>query len=91
MTETTELPPAHKKIFDIVAKAQAAAIAAMKPGVPMGIIDEQARSVIREAGYGHLFAHALGHPVGFRYHDPGPGLSPGSEGLLQPGMVLTGC
>ncbi len=87
--QTSELPPAHKKIFDIVAKAQAVAIAAIKPGVSMETIDEQARRVIGEAGYGHLFAHGLGHPVGFRYHDPGPGLSPGSKQLLQPGMVLT--
>lgn len=86
---TGELSPAHKNIFDLVAKAQAAAIAAIRPGVAMETIDEQARRIIREAGYGRHFAHCLGHPVGFRYHDPGPGLSPGSKELLRPGMVLT--
>ncbi|HEY4334742.1 MAG TPA: Xaa-Pro peptidase family protein [Puia sp.] len=87
--QTTQLSAAHRNIFDLVARAQAAAIATIKPGLPMGLIDERARSIIKIAGYGQFFTHALGHHVGFRYHDPGPGLSPGSKELLQPGMVLT--
>ncbi|WP_162852674.1 M24 family metallopeptidase [Dinghuibacter silviterrae] len=87
--QTGQLPPVHKKIVDIVAEAQAAAIESMRPGVAMEVIDERARRVIRAAGYGDHFAHGLGHHVGFRYHDPGPGLWPGSRALLRPGMILT--
>ena len=35
------------------------------------------------------FNHALGHQVGFRYHDPGSCLSPNCTDVLQEGMVLT--
>jgi len=87
--QTSEVSLLQKNIFDTVFAAQQLAISMMKPGVEMGEIDKAARSYITEAGFGHLYNHALGHHVGFRYHDPGPGLSPGSTSVLAEGMVLT--
>lgn len=87
--QTSEVSLLQKNIFDTVFAAQQLAISMMKPGVEMGEIDKAARSYITEAGFGHLYNHALGHHVGFRYHDPGLGLSPGSTSVLVEGMVLT--
>ena len=87
--QTGEVSQEQKRVFDTVLEAQQRAITAMRPGVRMSEIDGIARRVIKEAGYGHLFNHALGHQVGFRYHDYGAVLSPLSNAELEKGMVLT--
>jgi Xaa-Pro aminopeptidase len=86
---TTEPSSQQKKIVRTIAEAQQLVISRMKPGVRMNYLDELAREHIGKAGFGRLFNHALGHQVGFRYHDPGPGLSPNCTAVLQEGMVLT--
>jgi Xaa-Pro dipeptidase len=61
-----------KKVFDIVHRAQAAALAAARPGVECGAIDDAARKVITDAGYGpdyKYFAHRLGHGMGMDGHE----------------------
>jgi Xaa-Pro dipeptidase len=79
----------QKEIFKIVSEAQQLAIQAIRPGILMKDIDAIARTHIENAGYGKYFNHALGHHVGFRYHDTGQGFSPYSLGVLKEGMVLT--
>ncbi|HVI48255.1 MAG TPA: Xaa-Pro peptidase family protein [Chitinophaga sp.] len=87
--QTGELSEQQKKIFNLVLEAQQKAITMMKPGVLMADIDAVARKHIKDAGLGAYFNHALGHHVGFRYHDMGPSLSPDSAGVLKEGMLLT--
>lgn len=87
--QTSEVNALQKKIFNTVLEAQQKAIAIMKPGVRMGDVDMVARKHIEDAGYKRFFNHALGHHVGFRYHDFGPTLSPGSTALIEEGMLLT--
>jgi len=61
-----------KQIFEIVKRAQQAALAAAKPGVPCGAIDTVARKVIVEAGYGpgfKYFTHRVGHGLGMDMHE----------------------
>jgi Xaa-Pro dipeptidase len=61
-----------KQIFDIVKRAQQAALAAAKPGVPCGSIDAAARKVIVDAGYGpgfKYFTHRVGHGLGMDMHE----------------------
>ena len=50
--------------------------------------DALAREVIREAGFGDYFGHALGHGVGLATHE-GPRLSPLKPSPLKKGMVVT--
>lgn len=77
------------EIYNTVKDAQQRAIDILKPGVAMRDIDAAARKHIKARGYGARFNHALGHQVGFRYHDPGGRLSPESEEVVGEGMVLT--
>ena len=61
-----------KKVFDIVHQAQAAALKAARPGVPLESIDAAARKVIVDAGYGpgfKYFTHRVGHGMGMDGHE----------------------
>ncbi len=77
------------RVFDTVRLAQEAAVAAIRPGISGAQVDEAARSVIRDAGYGDFFPHITGHGVGFAYHELAPKLAPGSTGPLEEGMVTS--
>jgi Xaa-Pro dipeptidase len=82
--------PAQQAAFAAVLAAQQAAIAAVKPGVAAGAVDQAARRVIHQAGYTDAeFLHVTGHGLGFRYHEPSPLLCPGGETLLREGMTHT--
>jgi len=61
-----------KHVFDIVHRAQQAALAAARPGVECGAVDAAARQVITDAGYGpdyKYFTHRLGHGLGMDEHE----------------------
>ena len=61
-----------KKVFDIVLRAQSAALSAAHPGAECGSIDAAARKVITDAGYGpdyKYFTHRLGHGLGMDEHE----------------------
>lgn len=75
VTRTTVLgKPATKmeNVWGIVRKAQDAALAAAKPGVPAETVDAAARKIITDAGYGpdyEFFTHRLGHGIGMEGHE----------------------
>jgi Xaa-Pro dipeptidase len=80
-----------KQVFDIVHRAQSAALAAARPGVEAGSIDAAARQVITDAGYGpdyKHFTHRLGHGMGMDGHE-WPYLVRGNATKLQPEMTFS--
>lgn len=78
----------HLEIYNLVLKAQLAALEAIKPGLTGKQVDSVARDIITEAGYGPNFGHSLGHAVGLEIHEE-PRLSQLGEAVLEPGMVVT--
>jgi len=76
------------KIYDTVLGAQLAAMSMIKEGMSGGQVDQLARTVIEEAGYGEAFGHGLGHGVGLAPHEL-PRLGPNSSDQLADGMVFT--
>ncbi|MGN6705601.1 MAG: M24 family metallopeptidase [Rhodanobacter sp.] len=61
-----------KRVFDIVRRAQQAALKAAHPGATMESVDAAARKVIVDAGYGpgyKYFSHRLGHGIGMDMHE----------------------
>lgn len=80
--------PRFDEIHSLVLRANQAAIAAIKPGIPCNEIDAIARGIITDAGYGDFFDHSLGHSVGLEIHE-WPNFSKNTTAPLQPGMVLT--
>jgi Xaa-Pro aminopeptidase len=85
---TGKLSPQLQKVYEVVLAAQAAAIAAIRPGAVMKDVDRAARRVIEEAGYAHEFNHSLGHGLGLAVHES-PRLAPDQDRKLAPGMVVT--
>jgi Xaa-Pro aminopeptidase len=77
-----------QKIYAIVLRAQAAAIAVLRPGVRAKDVDNAARSVIAAAGYGDYFTHSIGHGIGMMVHEA-PLMRANTETVLQAGMVVT--
>src|SRR5262249_35910929 len=85
---TNGVTPKFREIYDVVLRAQAAAISVLRPGVKTGEVDAAARQTIAAAGYGDRFTHSTGHGLGMQVHEA-PLLRPNSEGVLQAGMVVT--
>jgi Xaa-Pro aminopeptidase len=83
-----DAPPEFRKVGEVVQSAQRAALELASPGVPCGDVDEAARGVIRDAGWGPRFTHRLGHGLGHEIHEP-PYLVAGSRVPLAPGDVVT--
>jgi len=80
-----------KQVFEIVHRAQSAALASAKPGVEAGSLDAAARKVISDAGYGpdyKFFTHRLGHGMGMDGHE-WPYLVRGNFMKLQPSMTFS--
>jgi Xaa-Pro aminopeptidase len=66
---TGRISPKLRKIYEIVLKAQLAAIDAIQPGKTCEEIDAVARRIITRAGYGKAFGHGLGHGTGLLIHE----------------------
>lgn len=78
----------QREIYEIVRTAQQAALDAIGPGQVCSELDEIARGIIRNAGYGENFGHSLGHSIGLAVHEK-PGMRATDATILQPGMVIT--
>jgi Xaa-Pro aminopeptidase len=85
---TARIPPKLERVYRVVLNAQECAIRAIRPGIACRKVDEIARSVIAEAGYGRFFGHSLGHGLGLQVHEA-PRLGPKRDEPLRPGMVVT--
>jgi Xaa-Pro dipeptidase len=88
-----EASPEQRRVWDVEKKAQAAAFAAVKPGVPCEEIDAVARRVLQDAGFGPDYElpglpHRTGHGIGLSIHEA-PYLVRGDKTPLQPGMCFS--
>lgn len=84
-------PEKISRAFEIVRKAQEAALDAARAGHLSGTVDDAARTVITAAGYGpdyKFFTHRLGHGIGLDGHEH-PYLVRGSKTILEPGMTFS--
>lgn len=85
---TGKITARFRKVYETVLKAQKAAIAKIKPGVSMQLVDRTARKIIEDAGFGKYFGHGLGHGFGLQIHET-PYISPIRQGIFEAGMVVT--
>lgn len=83
-----EWSPKLKEIYEIVKQANLAAVAKVRPGIAAREVDETARRVITDAGYGPYFLHRTGHGLGLSVHEE-PFITGENELILEAGMVFT--
>jgi len=82
-------PPArYREIHAAVEGAVQAALAAIRPGVPIKEVDLAARKAIERAGYGPNFVHRTGHGIGLSEHEP-PSITHTNELPLEEGMAFS--
>jgi Xaa-Pro aminopeptidase len=106
LTRTVSMGPPSPhaaRLHAAVRRAQAAAVAAVAPGVTTHAVDAAARDSLTADGYGEAFGHGTGHGLGLEVHeapriakkDPGVAGRPQPPGhladptALAPGMVVT--
>ncbi|HXJ97107.1 MAG TPA: Xaa-Pro peptidase family protein [Terriglobia bacterium] len=80
-----------RQVFDIVHRAQKAALATARPGIEAQEVDAAARKVIVDAGYGPgytFFTHRVGHGMGMDGHE-WPYLVRGDTVKLAPNMMFS--
>ncbi|MCF3937463.1 MULTISPECIES: M24 family metallopeptidase [Gordonia] len=78
----------QREIYDLVARAQAAGRAALRPDADLRDVDAAARSVIADAGHAEHYVHGLGHGVGLQIHEA-PGIGALATGTLPCGAAVT--
>lgn len=78
----------YLELHRLVRKAQLAGMAAVQDGVKACDVDQAARKIISDAGYGEYFGHSLGHGVGLAVHEE-PRVSANNNKKLRTGMVVT--
>lgn len=81
-------PEGYAEVHAIVERAVQAAMAAARPGVAAHMVDDAARGVISDAGYGDYFVHRTGHGMGIEVHET-PYISAASQTVLEEGMVFS--
>lgn len=83
-----DAPEGYREVHDIVERAVQAAMEAARPGVRAHVVDDAARAVIRDAGYGAYFVHRTGHGMGIEVHET-PYITAASQTVLEEGMVFS--
>lgn len=78
----------QKEIYNTVLSAQYAALNTIRAGELAKAVDDAARGVIENAGYGKHFGHGLGHSLGLKVHES-PSCSPKSSDILTENMLMT--
>jgi Xaa-Pro aminopeptidase len=86
--------PPQRRIYEIVLRAQLAAIAAARPGNRYEAMHEAARRALAEDSlamhhYREFYMHGTGHWLGMDVHDVGDYRVRRQSRVLEPGMVVT--
>ena len=85
---TGEVPADIAEAYEVLHRAQAAAVAAATVGTPCEDVDRAARSIIADAGYGEYFIHRTGHGIGLEEHED-PYIVEGNDLPLEAGHAFS--
>jgi Xaa-Pro aminopeptidase len=80
--------PEFLRLYGVLQHAQAAATAVVRPGITCERVDQVARSLIDDAGYGEAFFHRTGHGIGLEGHEE-PYMVAGNRERVAEGMAFS--
>ncbi|MCX8561230.1 Xaa-Pro peptidase family protein [Mycolicibacterium mucogenicum] len=83
-----EPDPVVAQQYSVLQRAQAAAVAAVRPGMTAEQIDAEARDVLAAEGLADVFVHRTGHGIGLSVHEE-PYIVAGNALTLEPGMAFS--
>lgn len=83
-----EVPAGRLAVYDLLLEAQAAAIAALRPGKTAGDVDAAARSLVAKAGLEAFYLEQVGYGVGLRQSEFYPIIGKGRTEPIEAGMVV---
>ena len=90
------VPAEARRLHHAVVEAQAAAMAAARPGVRAGEVDAAARTALARHDLADAFGHSTGHGLGLEVHElprigrpRATGTGETDDVVLAPGMVFT--
>ena len=82
------VPAGFAEPYGALLAAQAAGVAAVRPGATAGEVDTAARTVLESSGLGEAFVHRTGHGIGLDTHEQ-PWILAGSDVRLVEGMAFS--
>ncbi|EIW60043.1 peptidase M24 [Trametes versicolor FP-101664 SS1] len=82
------IPLRYQALWGIVHAAQRTALEVAANGTITSAVDQAARKIIKEAGYGEFFTHRLGHGIGLEGHES-PYLVGGSDDVILTGHTFS--
>ncbi|MEH3128585.1 MAG: Xaa-Pro peptidase family protein [Mycolicibacterium neoaurum] len=74
--------------YAVLERAQAEAVAAVRPGITAEAVDAVARDVLAAAGLAEAFVHRTGHGIGLSVHEE-PYIVTGNDIILETGMAFS--
>jgi Xaa-Pro aminopeptidase len=80
--------PDFVRLYRVLRDAQAAATAAVRPGIAAEAVDAVARDAISAAGFGPQFIHRTGHGIGLEGHED-PYLVAGNTEAIEASMAFS--
>lgn len=80
--------PQARRLWEVVAEAQAAGRQAVRAGVPAAEVDRATRDRIAAAGLGAHFVHSTGHGIGLEIHED-PRVASTSAATLPADAIVT--
>jgi Xaa-Pro aminopeptidase len=84
----SQLGAKARQLYEAVEASQRAGKGLLRAGMKAGDIDAMCRRALQKGGLEAYFTHGTGHGVGLAVHEL-PVVGPGSETVLQPGMIVT--
>lgn len=83
-----EPPEEFLRLHQLDLEVRRHTLATIKPGVPIGDVDQAAHDYVDSAGYGPCFQARVGHGIGLDAHEQ-PYIVRGTKAHLKPGMTFT--
>jgi Xaa-Pro aminopeptidase len=83
-----EPDPEVARQYEVLQRAQRAAVEAVRPGVRAEQVDAAARDVLAAEGLAEAFVHRTGHGIGLSVHEE-PYIVAGNDLPLEPGMAFS--